>query len=67
MASAIRPAHIIGETIKKRTGIDIVRVHYRSNPAAITDLVAGHIQMMIPDFNTGMPQVKAGRSVRSRC
>jgi tripartite-type tricarboxylate transporter receptor subunit TctC len=51
---------IVGETMKKRTGIDIVRVAYRSNPAAVTDLIAGHIAMMIPDFNTGMPQVKAG-------
>jgi tripartite-type tricarboxylate transporter receptor subunit TctC len=32
-------------------------VNYRSNPAAVSDLVAGHIQMMIPDFTTGMPQV----------
>jgi tripartite-type tricarboxylate transporter receptor subunit TctC len=50
---------ITGETIKKRTGIDVVRVNYRSNPAALTDLVAGHIQMMIPDFNTGLAQMKA--------
>jgi tripartite-type tricarboxylate transporter receptor subunit TctC len=48
---------IVGETIKNRMGIDIVRVNYRSNPAAVTDLVAGHIHMMIPDFTTGMPQV----------
>ncbi|WP_229266572.1 tripartite tricarboxylate transporter substrate binding protein [Leptospira sp. severe_002] len=50
---------ITGETIKKRTGIDIVRVNYRSNPAALTDLIAGHIQVMIPDFNTGLAQVSA--------
>jgi tripartite-type tricarboxylate transporter receptor subunit TctC len=50
--------HIAGETIKKRTGTDIVRVNYRSNPAAVTDLVAGHIPMGIPDFNTGMPQLR---------
>jgi tripartite-type tricarboxylate transporter receptor subunit TctC len=53
--------HIAGETIKKRTGADIVRVNYRSNPAAVTDLVAGHIPMGIPDFNTGMPQLKTQR------
>lgn len=51
---------IVGEMLKKRTGIDIVRVAYRSNPPAVTDLIAGHIAMMIPDFNTGMPQVRAG-------
>jgi tripartite-type tricarboxylate transporter receptor subunit TctC len=50
--------HIAGETIKKRTGTDIVRVNYRSNPAAVTDLIAGHIPMAIPDFNTGLPQLK---------
>ena len=50
--------HIAGETIKKRTGTDIVRVSYRSNPAVVTDLIAGHIPMAIPDFNTGLPQLK---------
>ena len=52
-------AHIVGETIKKRTATDIVRVNYRSNPAVVTDLVAGHIPMAIPDFNTGLPQLNA--------
>jgi tripartite-type tricarboxylate transporter receptor subunit TctC len=50
---------IVGETLKKRTGIDLVRVAYRSNPTAMTDLLAGHIQMMVPDMTTGLPQVKA--------
>jgi len=53
--------HIAGETLKKRTGIDIVRVAYRSNPAAVTDLIAGHIPMMIPDLGTGLPQVRTGK------
>ena len=52
---------IVGETLKRRTGIDMVRVAYRSNPAAVSDLVAGHIQMMIPDFLTGLNQARAGQ------
>jgi tripartite-type tricarboxylate transporter receptor subunit TctC len=52
---------IVGEAIKHRTGIDVVRVAYRSNPAAITDLIAGHISMMIPDFGTGLEQLRAGK------
>jgi tripartite-type tricarboxylate transporter receptor subunit TctC len=52
---------IVGDGIKNRMGIDIVRVNYRSNPSAVTDLVAGHIQMMIPDFTTGLPQVDTGK------
>jgi tripartite-type tricarboxylate transporter receptor subunit TctC len=51
--------HIVGEMIKHRAGIDLVRVNYRSNPQAVTDLVAGHISMMILEFTTGMPQIKA--------
>jgi tripartite-type tricarboxylate transporter receptor subunit TctC len=50
---------IVGETLKKRTGVDITRITYRSNPAAMADLVAGHIDMMVPDTATGLPQVKA--------
>jgi len=51
--------HITGEALKRRTGIDVVRVAYRSNPAAMTDLIAGHIPMMIPDFGVALPQVRA--------
>jgi tripartite-type tricarboxylate transporter receptor subunit TctC len=50
---------IVGETFKKRTGVDIVKVSYRSNPPAMADLVAGHVQMMIPDMSNGIPQVRA--------
>jgi tripartite-type tricarboxylate transporter receptor subunit TctC len=53
--------HIVGETLKKRTQTDIVRVPYRSNPAVMTDLLANQIQIMVADFNTGMPQLKAGK------
>ena len=52
---------IVGEAIKYRTGIDMVRVAYRSNPAAITDLIAGHIDMMFPDFGTGLEHLRAGK------
>jgi tripartite-type tricarboxylate transporter receptor subunit TctC len=51
--------HITIEALKQRTKIDIARVPYRSNPAAMADLVAGHIALMVPDFGTGLPQLKA--------
>ncbi len=54
-------SHIVGETLKKRTGTDIVRVPYRSNPAVMTDLLANQIQIMIADYNTGTPQLQAGK------
>jgi tripartite-type tricarboxylate transporter receptor subunit TctC len=49
--------YIAGEAIKHEAGIDIVRVGYRSNPAAVTDLIAGHVPMMIPDLNNALPQI----------
>jgi tripartite-type tricarboxylate transporter receptor subunit TctC len=49
--------YVAGEAIKHQAGIDIVRVGYRSNPAAVTDLIAGHIPMMIPDLNNALPQI----------
>ncbi|MSP45786.1 MAG: tripartite tricarboxylate transporter substrate binding protein [Xanthobacteraceae bacterium] len=52
---------IVMETLKKRTGTDIVRVPYRSNPMVMTDLLGGQIQIMVADFNTGLPQLKAGK------
>jgi tripartite-type tricarboxylate transporter receptor subunit TctC len=47
------------ETFKKRLGLDIVSVPYRGNPAAINDLMARQTFMAVPDFGTGMPQVRA--------
>jgi tripartite-type tricarboxylate transporter receptor subunit TctC len=49
------------ETFKRRLNLDIVPVAYRSNPSAVTDLMAGHIQMGVPDFSTGLPMLKAGK------
>jgi len=56
-------SHIVGETLKKRTGVDITRVNYRSNPMVMTDLLGGQIQIMVADFNTGLPQVR-GEKIR---
>ena len=60
-ASATAPPRSSCEALKKRTGTDIVRVPYRSNPMVMTDLLGGQIQIMVADFNTGMPQLKAGK------
>jgi putative tricarboxylic transport membrane protein len=51
--------HIVGETVKRRTGIDMLRVSYRSNPMAVTDLIAGRLSVMFLEFANGMPQIKA--------
>jgi tripartite-type tricarboxylate transporter receptor subunit TctC len=49
------------EVFRRRLNLEIVPVAYRSNPAAVTDLMAGHVQMGVPDFSTGLPMLKAGK------
>ncbi|MEX0959382.1 MAG: tripartite tricarboxylate transporter substrate binding protein [Burkholderiales bacterium] len=55
-------ASLIGaETINVLAGTELVRVYYSSSQQAMGDLVAGRLQVMVADFTTAMPQVKAGR------
>jgi tripartite-type tricarboxylate transporter receptor subunit TctC len=54
-------SRVAGEMFKQLAGVDILHVPYKSNPFAITDLLAGQIHMMITDTSTGMPQISAGK------
>jgi len=42
---------IVGEALKHRTGANIVRVSYRSNPPAVTDLIGAAISHDGPGFS----------------
>jgi tripartite-type tricarboxylate transporter receptor subunit TctC len=44
--------HLAGEYLKLRTGIDIVHVPYRGSAPALTDAVAGHVQLVIDPLAT---------------
>jgi tripartite-type tricarboxylate transporter receptor subunit TctC len=54
-------ARVAVELFQQMTGTRLVHVPYKSNPLAITDLIGGHIDMMIVDMPTGLPQVQAGK------
>ena len=55
-------ASLVGaETINAMAHTDLVGVGYKASPQAILDLVAGRLQVMVADFATAMPQVKAGK------
>jgi tripartite-type tricarboxylate transporter receptor subunit TctC len=56
-------AQIVGETIKHKLGLDILRVPYSSNPTALTDLLSNTIQMMAIDYLNGVPLAESGRIV----
>src|SRR6266487_6530664 len=40
------PAHIAGELLKLKTGIDMVHVPYKGGGPAVTDTLAGHVPMV---------------------
>jgi tripartite-type tricarboxylate transporter receptor subunit TctC len=54
-------SRVASELFQQMTGLQLVHVPYKSNPMAVSDLVGGHIDMMITDVVTGLPQVQAGK------
>ncbi len=52
--------HLAGESLRAAAGIDIVHVPYRGAAPAVTDLIAGQVQMMFADMPAMMSQVHAG-------
>jgi tripartite-type tricarboxylate transporter receptor subunit TctC len=55
-------SRVAGEMLKTLGGIDILYVPYRSNPQAITDLLAGQISLVFADISTTLPQVRGGKA-----
>jgi tripartite-type tricarboxylate transporter receptor subunit TctC len=53
--------HLSMEYLKSLAGIDIVPVHYKGATQALTDVVAGHIQMMFMDIGNVLEPARAGR------
>ncbi len=54
-------SHISGEMYKSAVGINLVHIPYKGTIQAVTDLVAGQIQMVFSDMVPAMPQIKAGK------
>jgi tripartite-type tricarboxylate transporter receptor subunit TctC len=54
-------AHLGGELFKFMTGTDMLHVPYRAAPAALTDLIAGSVQLMLINTPVSGPQAQAGR------
>jgi tripartite-type tricarboxylate transporter receptor subunit TctC len=53
--------HVVTELLRATAGIQMTHVPYKSAPAAESDLAAGFIQVMVSNFTSMEPQVKAGR------
>ena len=55
------PPHLATELFKTLAGVNIVHVPYKTVAAAITDLIAGQVQVMFTVGPAGLPQIRAGR------
>ena len=53
--------HLLGETLKASAGIDIVHVPFKGPAAALTDLLAGQVQMYFETSPLILPQANAGK------
>ena len=53
--------HLGGELFKLLAGVKIVRVNYKSAPAALNDLIAGQVQLSFGNAASVAPHAKTGR------
>ncbi len=55
------PGHVGFELFKTMTGTQAVHVPYKGGSAAITELIAGQVQIMLESTNSITPHAKGGR------
>jgi tripartite-type tricarboxylate transporter receptor subunit TctC len=55
------PQHIAGELFKFMAGVDLTHVPYKGSTPAVTDLVAGQVQVMFDVMPTSLPLIRAGK------
>jgi tripartite-type tricarboxylate transporter receptor subunit TctC len=55
------PQHLAGELFKSMTGLNLIHVPYRGTTPAITDMLAGNVQLMFDVLPTSLPHIKAGK------
>jgi tripartite-type tricarboxylate transporter receptor subunit TctC len=55
------PQHVAGELFKVMAGVDMTHVPYRGTTPAVTDLLAGQVQVMFDVTPTAIPQITTGK------
>ena len=55
------PQHLAGELFKFMAGVDMVHVPYRGSTPALTDLLAGQVQVMFDVTPSSLPHIRAGK------
>ncbi|HKA45778.1 MAG TPA: tripartite tricarboxylate transporter substrate binding protein [Burkholderiales bacterium] len=60
-AGAGSSLHLTGELFKHTTGVNIVHVAYKGTAPALTDLIAGQVQIVFSTLPPPLPHMKAGK------
>ena len=55
------PQHVAGELFKSMAGVNLVHVPYRGSTPALTDLLAGQVQVMFDVTPSSLPHIRAGK------
>jgi tripartite-type tricarboxylate transporter receptor subunit TctC len=53
--------HLNMEALQSQAGVKLTAVHYRGAAPAMTDVIAGHIQLMFVSFGSALSSWKAGK------
>ena len=53
-------AHVSTELFKSMTGVDMTHVPYKGSAPALTDLIAGRVQLMIDNLPAAQPFAESG-------
>jgi tripartite-type tricarboxylate transporter receptor subunit TctC len=53
--------HMSGAMFTQMTGTDILHIPYKGSGPAVTDLLAGQINMMFDNIPSSLPHIKAGK------
>jgi tripartite-type tricarboxylate transporter receptor subunit TctC len=60
-AGAGAPAHIAGELLHRRTGIEATHVPYRGGSRAVLDVLAGNVDIFFSGIAPALPHIRDGR------
>lgn len=53
--------HLAGELFKMMAGVNLIHVPYRGNAPALTDLIAGQIEVLFPSLGSSIEYVKTAK------
>ena len=53
--------HLAGELLRAMTGIDMLHVPYKGSGPALSDVIAGHADLMFANLTAAMPHIRSGR------